>query len=60
MNAKKETKWEPCPFCGSTDVAAFRIQPTAMWAVCCTNCDAAGPRDARRQDAEANWNRRPI
>lgn len=54
---------ESCPFCGEAtkievlDVAVD-IQPT--FAVTCDECQASGPIDDTRDQAIANWNRRPA
>lgn len=53
----------PCPFCGEMSKltvldAAVDIDPA--FTVICDECQAGGPIDDTREQAVANWNRRPT
>ncbi len=53
MNEPEKAELRPCPFCGSTDLAAYR-------AVRCNNCKIETPKCDSWQETLDYWNRRPT
>lgn len=52
----RETKLEPCPFCGKEPLN--KTIPPFNYSIGC-GCGAKGPSDSNEGEAIAAWNRRP-
>lgn len=52
----KESKFEPCPFCGGTDVVMKHSGRWGYFVAC--NCTAVGPGRNTFSDALDAWNTR--
>ncbi len=47
-----------CPFCGESDVEAYRRPLSVVWHVYCTACEIHGHGEPSEADAIAAWNTR--
>lgn len=55
---KTMDKLKPCPFCGSFDIEATKIDDTGEWYLECGDCGIEQPLYKNFADAVNAWNRR--
>jgi len=51
-------KLKPCPFCGSFEIEATKIDDTGEWYLECGDCGIEQPLYKNFADAVNAWNRR--